>query len=68
MGNIWERVWMHKKNSNIRKEPTRKIYAWWEDNTKMDFKETGKKSVDWIWLAQDRDHSLDNMVMNFRVP
>jgi hypothetical protein len=57
-GNIWERVGMHKNNSNIRKETTRKICAWWEDNTKTDFKETGKKSVDWIWLVQDRDHSL----------
>jgi hypothetical protein len=28
----------------------------WEDNIKMDFKEVGWEGVDWIDLAQDRDH------------
>jgi hypothetical protein len=27
----------------------------WEDNIKMDLKETGSGSVDWIDLIQDRD-------------
>jgi hypothetical protein len=27
----------------------------WEDNIKMDLKETGLEGVDWIHMAQDRD-------------
>jgi len=27
----------------------------WEDNIKMDHKETGWEGVDWIRLAKDRD-------------
>jgi hypothetical protein len=36
---------------------------------KMDFKETGWESVDWIHMAQDRDQWWDlvNMVTNFPV-
>jgi hypothetical protein len=42
----------------------------WEDNIKMDLRETGLGDVDWINLAQDRDkwQALVNMVMNLRVP
>jgi hypothetical protein len=42
----------------------------WEDNIKMDLRETGFGDVDWIHLAQDRDRwqALVNMVMNLRVP
>jgi hypothetical protein len=41
----------------------------WEDRIRMDLKETGWGSVDWIQLAQDRDRwrVLVNMVMNLRV-
>jgi hypothetical protein len=28
----------------------------WEDNIKMDLKETMCEGMDWIHLAQDRDH------------
>jgi hypothetical protein len=40
------------------------------DNIKMDLREIGWDSVDWIDLAQDRDQwrALVNMVMNVRVP
>jgi hypothetical protein len=40
------------------------------DNIKMDLRETGWDGVDWVDLAQDRDHwrALVNTVMNFRVP
>ena len=42
----------------------------WEDNIKMDLQEVGRRSMDWIELAQDRDRwrSLVNTVMNHRVP
>jgi hypothetical protein len=41
----------------------------WEDGIRMDLRETGWGSVDWIQLAQDRDRwrALENMVMNLRV-
>jgi hypothetical protein len=40
------------------------------DNTKIDLREIGLGGMDWIDLAQDRDHrrALVNMVMNLRVP
>jgi hypothetical protein len=42
----------------------------WEDNIKMDLRETGFGDVDWIHLAQDKDtwRALVNTVMNLRVP
>jgi hypothetical protein len=41
----------------------------WEDNIKMGPKEVGWKSLDWIHLAQDRDHwrVLVNMVIHLWV-
>jgi hypothetical protein len=42
----------------------------WEDNIKMDLREVGWGSMDWINLAKDRDRwrALVNAVMNLRVP
>jgi hypothetical protein len=42
----------------------------WEDHTKMDLREVGWESMDWIELAQDRGRwrALVNAVMNLRVP
>jgi hypothetical protein len=42
----------------------------WVDNIKMDLREIGWDTMDWIDLAQDRDQlrALVNTVMNFRVP
>jgi hypothetical protein len=42
----------------------------WEDIIKMDLREIGWGSMDWIDLAQDRDQwrALVNMVINLRVP
>jgi hypothetical protein len=42
----------------------------WEENIKMDLRQTGFGYVDWIHLAQDRDRwrALVNTVMNLRVP
>jgi hypothetical protein len=41
----------------------------WVDNIKMDLREIGRDGVDWVDLAQDRDHwrALVNTVMNLRV-
>jgi hypothetical protein len=41
----------------------------WEDGIRMDLREIGWESVDWIQLAQDRDRwrVLVNTVMNLRV-
>jgi hypothetical protein len=41
----------------------------WEDGIRMDLREIGLGSVDWIQLAQDRDRwrALVNTVMNLRV-
>jgi hypothetical protein len=42
----------------------------WVDNIKMDAREMGWCGMDWIDLAEDRDHwrALVNMVMNLWVP
>jgi hypothetical protein len=42
----------------------------WMDNIKMDLREIGWGGMDWIDLAQDRDHwrTLVNTVMNLQVP
>jgi hypothetical protein len=42
----------------------------WEDDIKMDLREIGWDYMDWIDLAQDRDHwqVLVNTVMNLGVP
>jgi hypothetical protein len=41
----------------------------WEDRVRIDLREIGSESVDWIQLAQDRDRwrALVNTVMNLRV-
>jgi hypothetical protein len=42
----------------------------WEDNIKMDLRETGIEEANWIRLAQDMVQwwAFVNMVMNLRVP
>jgi hypothetical protein len=42
----------------------------WVDNIKMDLRDIGWEGVDWIDMAQDRDHwrALVNTVLNLRVP
>jgi hypothetical protein len=41
-----------------------------EDNNKMESREIGWGDVDWVDLAQDRDHwkALVNTVINLRLP
>jgi hypothetical protein len=42
----------------------------WEDNIKMDLRETGIDGANWIWLVQDRVQwrAFMNTVMNLRLP
>jgi hypothetical protein len=51
------------------KRPLRRPAHRWEDGIRMDLREIGWVSVEWIELAQDRDRwrALVNMVMNLRV-
>jgi hypothetical protein len=49
------------------RRPLRRPRHRWEDSIKMDLEEIG---LDWIHLAQDRDHcrALMNMIMYILVP
>jgi hypothetical protein len=51
------------------KRPLGRPRRTWEDGIRMDLREIGWGSVDWIQVAQDRDrwHALVNMVMNLKV-
>ena len=42
----------------------------WEDNIRMDLKEIGNNTKDWIDSVQDRDYwkALVNAALNLRVP
>jgi hypothetical protein len=52
------------------KRPLGRPRCRWVDNIKMDVREIGWDSMDWIKLAQDWDQwrALVNTVMNLRVP
>jgi hypothetical protein len=51
------------------KRPVGRPRRRWEDGIKMDLREIGLWSVDWIQLAQDRDRgrTVVSAVMNLRV-
>jgi hypothetical protein len=51
------------------KRPLGRPRCIWVDNIKIDLREIGWGSMDWIVLAQDRDQwrALLNTVMNFQV-
>jgi hypothetical protein len=51
------------------KRPLERLRRRWEDGIRMDLKEIGWGSVDWIQLAQDRERwrAVVNTVMNLRV-
>jgi hypothetical protein len=53
-----------------RRRPLGRSRRRWEDNIKMDLRETGFGDVDWIHWAQDRDRwrALVKTVTNLRVP
>jgi hypothetical protein len=52
------------------KRPLGRTRSRWVNNIKMDLREIGWDSMDWIDLAQDRDKctALVNAVMNLPVP
>jgi hypothetical protein len=52
------------------KRPLQRPKRRWVDNIKMDLREIGWDTMDWIDLAQDRDQwrALLNTKMNLRVP
>jgi hypothetical protein len=52
-----------------RKRPLGRPRRRWEDGIRMDLREIGLGSVDWIRLAQDRDlwRAVVSVVMNLRV-
>jgi hypothetical protein len=53
-----------------RKRPLERPRRKWVVNIKIDLSDRGWGVMDWIYLAQDRDHwgALVNTVMNLRVP
>jgi hypothetical protein len=52
------------------KRPLGRLTHRWEDTIKMDLREVGWGGIDWVHLAQDRDHwrPLANRLMNLRFP
>jgi hypothetical protein len=52
------------------KRPLERPKSRWDDNIKMDLREIGWGSMDWIDLAQDRDQwrALMNTAVNLRIP
>jgi hypothetical protein len=52
------------------KRPFRRPRHRWEDNIRMDLRETGWEGVDWMGLAQDSGQwrAFVNTVMNLQVP
>jgi hypothetical protein len=70
MWHAWERnVYRALMGKPEGKRPLERPRHRWEDGIRMDLREIGWGSVDWIQLAQDRDWwwALVNMVMNLWV-
>jgi hypothetical protein len=49
-----------------RKRPLRRPRCRWEDNIKMYPREIGQGSMDWTYLAQDRDQGRALISENYR--
>jgi hypothetical protein len=58
---------MRNEHKFVVEKPLGKRRRRWEDNIRMDLRETSCEDVNWIHLAQERDHwrALVNTVMNF---
>jgi hypothetical protein len=71
MWHAWERREMYTQGfyGRARKKPLGRPRRRREDVIRMDLREIGWGSVDWIQMAQDRDRwrALVNTVMNLRV-
>jgi len=52
------------------KSPLGRPRGRWKDNIKMDLQDVGRRGMDWIELAQDRDRwrAVINAVMNLCFP
>jgi hypothetical protein len=52
-----------------RKGPHGRTRCRWKDNIRMDVREIGREGVDWMHVAQDRDHlwALVTTVMKFHI-
>jgi hypothetical protein len=52
------------------KRPLGRTRSRWVENIKIDLREIGWDGVDWMDMAQDRDHlrALVNTTLNLRVP
>jgi hypothetical protein len=70
MWHTWEReVYRVLVGKPQEKRPLGRPRRRWKGGIRMDLRETGCGSVEWIQLAQDRDmwRALVNTVMNLRV-
>jgi hypothetical protein len=58
------------KGTPTGKRPLGRLKHRWEDNLRMDLKEIGINTRDWVNSAQDRDYwgTLENTALNLRVP
>ena len=52
----------------IGKRPLGRPRRRWEDNIRMDFKELGINTRNWVHSAQDYWRALVNAALNLRVP
>jgi hypothetical protein len=70
MWHAWERnVYKVLLGKPEEKRPLGRSRRRWEERIRMDLREIGWWSVEWIQLAQDRDRwrAVVNTVMNLRV-
>ena len=61
---------MEKKSKLTEKRPLGRPRRKWEDNIRMDLKEIGVNTRNWVDLAQDSDYwrAFVNVALNLRIP